>query len=1033
MIVFNRVFVLLAFLRRFRPAYRSVSLLCMALSACGGGNQRDHAVQAVDTSIAVPRGVAEVVQTRNGRFDVEIVVDERLAASYTNLAVAGGKVGVPLQFEAAPGMHSVYLKYFITVEATRYLIGRSDVFVVTVNGGTQSATMSGVKIQQPLVDDDGDGVSNLDELTAGTDPKSISILSVSRVDPPENAASVPRNTIISVEFARPVREESIQLTEFSVNAGAQSVRLKNRRVDGATVTLTLDEVLAPNAAHTVRVAGDIVDQQGQRWNADFSWNFTTSSQDPPPRVALTIPQVGAVNIDLSPVITVEFSEAVAPASVQVSDFTLSTGGQNIGFARVETNGAVVSLFLAAPLLGATEYSVTVAQSIEDLQGQTMTQPESWRFTTSPPPQIMRTVPAADARGVDPAAEISMEFSKPMDASRIRPTDFSLSAIGQSVSPNRVNVDGAMVTLIIEGGLRPSVDYVLHVATSVTDLQGQTLTAPFDLNFSTKAPVLPVFQDTLQDGVSRGPKMIVIPSGQFTMGSPSTEAGRNPNEGPLRTVTFARPFALSQTEITFEDYDRFAVATARDLPNDMGWGRATRPVIHVTWNDAVDYAAWLSLQTGKIYRLPTEAEWEYAARAGAGTSRFWGENADSSCQFANVQDDTLRDEGVSGLSNPVRCNDRVGNQSAPVGQYQANAFGLHDMLGNVWEWTQDCWHGTYVNAPIDGVAWLEQNNGNCDARVTRGGSWQANRLGGRSALRQRTLKSPGPGPGPGPSPSPSPSPSPVDPKFGIRLAQDLVELQDTLADNSLGPRMRVIPPGEFMMGAPESELGREISEGPQQPVTIAASFALSKTEVTYEQYDRFAIATSRALPNDEVGTRGNRPVAWVTRADAQAYVAWLRTQTGRKYRLPSEAEWEYAARAGTTTVRFWGDNPDLACTFANVADQAQGGDPIHQCNDGQGLQTAPVGSYQPNPFGLYDMQGNVWEWVEDCWHASYENAPKNGMSWMEANNGDCTFGVVRGGSLSSKPDWVRSAHRKSWPLEGSLGLNGNRGFRVALDL
>ena len=1015
MIVFNRVFVLLAFLRRFRPAYRSVSLLCIALSACGGGNQRDHADQADDTSIAVPRGVAEVVQTRNGRFEVEIVVDERPAASYTNLAVAGGKVGVPLQFEAAPGMHSVYLKYFITVEATRYLIARSDVFVVTVNGGTQSATMSGVKIQQPLVDDDGDGVSNLDELTAGTDPKAISILSVSRVDPPENAVDVPRSTTISVEFARPVREESIQLSDFSVIAGAQSVRLKSRRVEGGVVTLTLDEVLAPNAVHTVRVAGDIVDQQGQRWNADFSWNFTTSSQDPPPRVALTIPQDGAVNIGLSPVITVDFSEPVAPASVQLSDFTLSTGGQNIAFARVETNGAVVSLFLATPLTEATEYSVTVDQSIEDLQGQTMTKSESWRFTTSAPPQVVRTVPAADARGVDPAAEISIEFSKPMDASRIRPTDFSLSAIGQSISPNRVNVNGATVALIIEGGLRPSVDYVLHVATSVTDLQGQTLKAPFASNFSTKAPVLPVFQDTLQDGVNRGPKMIVIPSGQFTMGSPSTEAGRIANEGPLRTVTFARPFALSQTEITFEDYDRFAAATARVLPDDMEWGRATRPVINVTWNDAVDYAAWLSLQTGKIYRLPTEAEWEYAARAGAGTARFWGENADSSCQYANVQDDTLRDEGVSGLSNPVRCNDRVGNQSAPVGQYQANAFGLHDMLGNVWEWTQDCWHATYVNAPIDGAAWLEQNNGICESRVTRGGSWQSNRLEGRTARRQPTAK----------------SPNPVDPTIGIRLAQELVELQDTLADNSLGPRMRVIPPGQFIMGAADSELGREASEGPQHPVTIAASFALSKTEVTYEQYDRFAIATSRALPNDETGTRGNRPVAWVTRADAQAYAEWLRTQTGRKYRLPSEAEWEYAARAGTTTVRHWGDNADLACTFANVADQAQGGDAIHQCNDGQANQTAPVGSYQPNRFGLHDMQGNVWEWVADCWHASYAGAPTNGTSWMEG--GDCTFGVVRGGSLSSGPSSVRSAHRKAWLLEGNSGLNGNRGFRVALDL
>lgn len=210
-----------------------------------------------------------------------------------------------------------------------------------------------------------------------------------------------------------------------------------------------------------------------------------------------------------------------------------------------------------------------------------------------------------------------------------------------------------------------------------------------------------FRDRLRSG-GEGPEMIVIPAGKFRMGCLSGDAACYEDEKPVRQVSISRSFALSAYEVTFEDYDRF---TYPEKVDDEGWGRGRRPVIHVSWNDAQAYVAWLSGETGEEYRLPSESEWEYAARAGSTTAYSWGNEV--GVNRANCGD-----------WEALGCRDEWDN-TAPVGSFSANGFGLYDMHGNVWEWVEDCWQQGYAGAPLDGGAW---RSGDCAKRVLRGGSW-----------------------------------------------------------------------------------------------------------------------------------------------------------------------------------------------------------------------------------------------------------------------------------------------------------------------
>ncbi len=217
------------------------------------------------------------------------------------------------------------------------------------------------------------------------------------------------------------------------------------------------------------------------------------------------------------------------------------------------------------------------------------------------------------------------------------------------------------------------------------------------------------------------EFIDIPEGTFFMGDSSGEGGDN--EKPAHQVII-KPFQLAKHEVTFAQWD--ACVEDGDCngyqPDDEGWGRGKHPVINVSWDDAQTYITWLNKKTGGKYRLPSEAEWEYAARAGTTMTYPWGYRA--SHEYANYGRDDLRDKQAIG-------HERWGNPE-PVGQLPANDFGLYDMHGNVWEWTEDCWHPAYENAPRNGVAWII--SGNCSLRVSRGGSFNNRPRNVRSAAR-----------------------------------------------------------------------------------------------------------------------------------------------------------------------------------------------------------------------------------------------------------------------------------------------------------
>ena len=210
----------------------------------------------------------------------------------------------------------------------------------------------------------------------------------------------------------------------------------------------------------------------------------------------------------------------------------------------------------------------------------------------------------------------------------------------------------------------------------------------------------------ENGRDYCPEVVVVPVGSFVMGSPPDETARNDNEGPQHHVTIARPFAVSKFELTFDEWDTCVdYGDCEPQVRDAGWGRGRQPMIYVSWNDAQRYVEWLSRMTGKPYRLLTEAEYQYATRAAMKTAYPWG--------------DDVRANGAA-MADCNGCGSRWDErQAAPVGSFVANSFGLFDMVGNVWQWVEDCVHQNYEGAPVDGSAWA---NGNCNRHVVAGGAW-----------------------------------------------------------------------------------------------------------------------------------------------------------------------------------------------------------------------------------------------------------------------------------------------------------------------
>ena len=273
---------------------------------------------------------------------------------------------------------------------------------------------------------------------------------------------------------------------------------------------------------------------------------------------------------------------------------------------------------------------------------------------------------------------------------------------------RANLDGSSVETVVDGA-------------------GRGGRGPFGLHILGRSETTgETFSDTLSSG-GQGPEMVVIPTGSFRMGCLNDDGDCGSHgfaqEKPVHQVSI-RSFALSKYEVTFDQWEECVSAGGcTHQPSDQGWGRGSRPVINVNWQDAQEYVAWLSRETGRTYRLPTEAEWEYAARAGTETKYSWGNEIPPN--LANCRDD---------------CGDSFDEHTAPVGSFPANPWGLHDMHGNVWEWMEDCLHTDYNGAPTDGSAWTSgacrrtAHDGVSLARIARGGAYDRPAYGIRSAIR-----------------------------------------------------------------------------------------------------------------------------------------------------------------------------------------------------------------------------------------------------------------------------------------------------------
>jgi formylglycine-generating enzyme required for sulfatase activity len=488
-------------------------------------------------------------------------------------------------------------------------------------------------------------------------------------------------------------------------------------------------------------------------------------------------------------------------------------------------------------------------------------------------------------------------------------------------------------------------------------------------------------------------MVLIPAGKFLMGSPASEMGRHPGE-TQHEVTITKPYYMGKYEVTQEQWERVQGNNPSRIKG------AKFPVTNVSWHDCQEFIKKLNEKTKGDYRLPTEAEWEYACRAGTSTPYSFGESLPKS--DANY--------------GALEANTEV------VGSYKPNAFGLFDMHGNVWEWCQD-WYGYYPALAVTDPEGPASGTG----RVFRGGSignhqsfarssnrnfnppiFQNNLLGFRLVRKAGiknavvpTVTKPDPAekiPAKGDlleSPFSDAKAKEKQKEIAIRLQKEVEEKEDLGKGNKL--EMVLIPSGKFRIGSPPFEMGRLTGET-QHEVTITKPYYMGKYEVTQEQWEN-------VMGDNPSATKGAKlPVTNVSWHDCQEFIKKLNTKTNGGYRLPTEAEWEYACRAGTTTAYSYGAS--LTKSDANI----------------DGASIKPIGNYKPNAFGLFDMHGNVWEWCED-WYSDYSagsvtdpNSPATGENR-----------VMRGGSFVINESFARSSTRG---ILSPASRSGGGGLRLA---
>lgn len=527
------------------------------------------------------------------------------------------------------------------------------------------------------------------------------------------------------------------------------------------------------------------------------------------------------------------------------------------------------------------------------------------------------------------------------------------------------------------------------------------------------------------------KMALIPAGTFLMGSPSYEQDRSEYESPQRWVTISKDFYMGIYEITNAQYQAFQPTHDSGTWWDFSLNGNNQPVSDVSWHDAITYCEWLNQRiTGLVFRLPTEAEWEYACRGGTTSRRYWGDDL-SNWQIghcANIYDITANDyyyKKVLQVIDYFICSDGF-VVTSPVGNFIPNDFGLYDMQGNVREWCYD-WYDEYPNTnetdpfgPLSG-----------SYRILRGGGWQEGTpMYVRSAYRaaswagwkdectgfrivadrisntQIVILSPTPISTSKPTRTPTSTPTKTStPLLPSQFTGKTITISLNLPSGAKSLDMVLIPAGTFMMGSPDNEQDREENEVPQHQVTITKPFYMGKYEVTQAQWE--------AVMNSDVLAfwRGkNLPVEYVSWNDCHQFIQKMNQLGQGTFRLPTEAEWEYACRAGTTTRYYWGNDSN----YRQITQFAW-------FDNNAGYQPHEVGTKLPNAWNLFDMSGNVYEWCQD----RYGNYTSN-TQVDPTGSSSGSIHVIRGGYWLGDAESCRSGFRDYKNKDS--GQTGN-GFRL----
>ena len=543
----------------------------------------------------------------------------------------------------------------------------------------------------------------------------------------------------------------------------------------------------------VRRLGDVVGEGGDEWSMDIpDMDVPVSAGEPQPQVSLPDPDQDArlqalltrrafvpqdpeiqaglealmneVQVDAQAALNAGNLELAQQLVSVIAEFTPNRAVINNVRAEITRRASVAdTLAQADAALAAGELVNPPGQSASDLYQQVLALDDGNQAAID---GLVNTHQALLAQALDLGRELDFEGAEVLlaRAEDIHDDPGAVRDARDSISDFRAghiaDLDRNAVAAIDAGqfdaaeGMITRLVALGHDQARVEALQASLTDAIVYGNFEPGQ----VFSDELQGLNRQGPALVVIPAGNFMMGSPDNEADRSSNEGPRHRVTFDRGFALGLTEVSVREFSIFVDDTGyrtdaeqsgssriydprsgrMDRQNRITWrhdyvgDRADDdlPVVHVSWNDAQAYVIWLRERTGRGYRLPSEAEFEYALRAGSQTRYWWGDGSPGSVVENLTGDGDSSPTGARWNVAFRRYSDGFWGP-APVGSFETNPFGLHDMSGNVMEWTEDCWHDSFVRAPGDGSAWV---NPGCNRRVIRGGSWSSTPAMSRSAFR-----------------------------------------------------------------------------------------------------------------------------------------------------------------------------------------------------------------------------------------------------------------------------------------------------------